>query len=465
MTNIREHVELEDFDREYGIRDLLPVSILDELLTEMQKVKPIPFLMLMPNGTPYYSKGSLPGNDIDYLRKVLARHRIDDLKIIKTANGKVSIFPVIHELETIGYLALGYEKKEEQSSYPIIPLGNFILKAFMQLIRQNHKNKMTAGLHGQVVEESYARLKKKAALLEESEKKYRILAENLEVEVEKKTNEIKQAQTQLMQQDKMASIGQLAAGVAHEINNPMGFINSNLITLESYVKEIKSLILQYRTLILNLKDNMATQEGINCVLEKIDRINAFEKESDIEFILEDIPELLSESKDGAERIKKIVIDLKDFAHPGIEKPEYVDINHNLDSTLNIVNHEIKYKATVTKEYGKLPRVRCIHQQINQVFMNILVNAAQAIKKQGEINIKTRHVDGFVEIAISDTGSGIQEENLNKIFDPFFTTKEVGAGTGLGLNLVYNIVKNHNGTIDVESKVGEGTKFNIRIPAE
>jgi len=263
----------------------------------------------------------------------------------------------------------------------------------------------------------------------------------------------------------MASIGQLAAGVAHEINNPMGFINSNLITLESYAKEIKSLILQYRNFISNLKDNMATQEGITCVLEKIDRINEFEKESDIEFILEDIPELLSESKDGAERIKKIVIDLKDFAHPGIEKPEYVDINHNLDSTLNIVNHEIKYKATVTKEYGKLPMVRCMHQQINQVFMNILVNAAQAIKKQGEINIKTRHVDGFVEIAISDTGSGIQEENINKIFDPFFTTKEVGAGTGLGLNLVYNIVKNHSGTIDVESKVGEGTTFMIRIPAE
>ncbi|MCK4485579.1 MAG: GHKL domain-containing protein [Desulfobacterales bacterium] len=186
---------------------------------------------------------------------------------------------------------------------------------------------------------------------------------------------------------------------------------------------------------------------------------------DIDFVLDDIPNLMKESQEGAERIKKIVIDLKDFAHPGDQELKYADINRSLDSTLNIVWNELKYKSTVTKDYGDLPQVRCYPQQLNQVFMNLLVNAAQAIEKQGEINIMTRALDGKVEIAISDTGSGIPEENLSRIFDPFFTTKEVGKGTGLGLNVAYNIIKKHKGAIDVESEVGKGTTFTIRIPVD
>jgi signal transduction histidine kinase len=176
-------------------------------------------------------------------------------------------------------------------------------------------------------------------------------------------------------------------------------------------------------------------------------------------------DLIQDCREGTERIKKIVIDLKDFAHPGEDKLQVADINNGMESTLNVVSNELKYKATVTTDFGVLPEVKCYPQQLNQVFMNILVNAAQAIEEQGEINIKTTHVNGYVEIAISDTGSGISEENLNKIFDPFFTTKDVGKGTGLGMNIAYNIIKKHNGTIDVESKVGEGTTFTIRIPTE
>ncbi|GAI89137.1 unnamed protein product, partial [marine sediment metagenome] len=175
--------------------------------------------------------------------------------------------------------------------------------------------------------------------------------------------------------------------------------------------------------------------------------------------------LIKESQEGTERIKKIVIDLKDFAHPGEQELKYANINENLDSTLNIVWNELKYKATVTKDYGELPEVRCYPQQINQVFMNILVNAAQAIEKQGEIRIATRAVDGYVEIEISDTGVGIPKQDLSKVFDPFFTTKDVGKGTGLGLNMAYNIIQKHKGTIDVESEVGKGTTFIIRIPVE
>jgi signal transduction histidine kinase len=158
-----------------------------------------------------------------------------------------------------------------------------------------------------------------------------------------------------------------------------------------------------------------------------------------------------------------VINLKDFAHPGEQKLKYADINKNMESTLNVVWNELKCKARVVKEYGDLPEVRCYPQQLNQVFVNLLVNAAQVIEKEGEIRIATRALDGKVEIKISDTGKGIPEENLSKIFDPFFTTKEVGKGTGLGLNVAYNIIEKHKGTIDVESTVGKGATFTIRLP--
>ena len=158
-----------------------------------------------------------------------------------------------------------------------------------------------------------------------------------------------------------------------------------------------------------------------------------------------------------------MINLKDFAHPGEQKLKYADINKNMESTLNVVWNELKYKARVVKEYGDLPEMRCYPQQLNQVFVNLLVNAAQAIEKEGEIRIATRALDGKVEIKISDTGKGIPEENLSKIFDPFFTTKEVGKGTGLGLNVAYNIIEKHKGTIDVESTVGKGATFAIKLP--
>jgi PAS domain S-box-containing protein len=277
--------------------------------------------------------------------------------------------------------------------------------------------------------------------------------------------ESRQILGQLFQSEKMASIGQLAAGVAHEINNPTGFVSSNLKTLSDYHNDISSLVEQYRKLTTDLRQTMATAGYPVSVSEQLERIAELEAEADIDFVLNDISDLVKESREGTERIKKIVLDLKDFAHPGEDKPRFADINRNMESTLNVVWNELKYKATVTKDYGDLPEVECYPQQLNQVFMNLLVNAAQAMEKQGEIRIVTRADDGYVEIRISDTGKGIPKENLSKIFDPFFTTKEVGKGTGLGLNVAYNIIKKHNGTIDVESTVGKGTMFTIRIPVQ
>ena len=290
-----------------------------------------------------------------------------------------------------------------------------------------------------------------------------IEAKNMKLEMTLKR--LEDTQTQMLQSEKMASIGQLAAGVAHEINNPTGFVSSNLKTLSDYQEDIGQLLEKYQAMM-----EVLLSDSTNCALaeEHLDMaqdLKAFEKDIDIEFLIEDIDDLIGDCREGTDRIKKIVQDLKDFAHPGEDKLQSMDINHGLESTLNVVNNEVKYKATVHKDFGDIPSVKAYPQQLNQVFMNILVNAAQAIDKKGDIHITTRIIDEFVEIDISDNGCGIDEENLNKIFDPFFTTKDVGKGTGLGMNIAYNIIKKHEGTINVSSQVGQGTTFKIRIPSE
>ena len=272
------------------------------------------------------------------------------------------------------------------------------------------------------------------------------------MELEKAYEELKATQTQMLQREKMASIGQLAAGVAHEINNPMGFIISNLGTLEKYSQKLKEYInAQSRT--LRLMEFPDTSHALEEIRNKLK----------LDYVLNDITPLIEESLNGAARVTRIVQNLKSFSR--VDHAEYTaaDINECIESTLNIVWNELKYKSTVEKEYGELPLTKCYPQQLNQVFMNLLVNAAQAIEKEGIIKIKTWSADGAIHISISDTGAGIPEEKINKIFDPFYTTKEVGKGTGLGLSISYDIVKKHNGEIHVRSEIGTGTEFLIHIP--
>ena len=274
---------------------------------------------------------------------------------------------------------------------------------------------------------------------------------------------LEDTQAQMLQSEKMASIGQLAAGVAHEINNPTGFVSSNLKTLSDYQEDLGTLIEKYHRFMDEFErcDSHFTNEQIKTTFEAI---KTYEKDIDLDFLLEDIADLIGDCREGTDRIKKIVIDLKDFAHPGEDTIQAIDINRGLESTLNVVNNEIKYKATVHKDFGVIPPVKGYPQQLNQVFMNILVNAAQAIDKKGEIHIKTRENNGFIQVRISDTGCGISEKIQTRIFDPFFTTKGVGKGTGLGMNIAYNIVQKHNGSIDVQSTIGRGTTFTICLPA-
>jgi signal transduction histidine kinase len=287
----------------------------------------------------------------------------------------------------------------------------------------------------------------------------------IKTNLEEANQHLKQNQVQLVQSEKMASIGQLAAGVAHEINNPVGFINSNLTTLDEYRRDLTTLINNYLELEQLATKNPALSNNHDLV-STLEAIRNLKEKMDLDFILGDFDKIISESREGTDRIKKIVQDLKDFSHVDQAELKWANLNKGLESTLNIVWNEIKYKATVKKDYGDIPEVYCYPQQLNQVFMNILVNAAHAIEDKGEIKISTAYLDGaepMVEIRISDTGKGIPPENLPKIFDPFFTTKPVGKGTGLGLSMAYSIIKKHDGEIKVESEVGKGTTFVIELP--
>ncbi len=276
-------------------------------------------------------------------------------------------------------------------------------------------------------------------------------------------HQIKESQTQMLQSEKMASIGQLAAGVAHEINNPTGFVSSNLKTLGGYMDDLLGLIDRYRQVSRSIGDTLEGEDsGLPSLSKQLGDILETEQAIDIDYLRKDIPELIRESRDGMDRIGKIVMDLKDFAHPEDEQ-KLADITECIESTLNIVRNEIKYKATLEKRYGKIPLLLCYPRQLNQVFMNLLVNAAQAITDQGVIYIETQLKGNMVRVEIRDTGNGIPQENISKIFDPFFTTKPVGKGTGLGLNLVYNIITKHGGTIQVESEIGKGTTFTVELP--
>lgn len=266
---------------------------------------------------------------------------------------------------------------------------------------------------------------------------------------------LEDAHNQLLQSEKMASIGQLAAGVAHEINNPISFVYSNLGTLENYVRGTLELIELYE----QAEDSLVDPEIKS-------RLEATRKKLDFEFLKSDLLALMAESKDGITRVKIIVQNLKDFSHANTaDEWRFSDLKSGLDSTLSIVNNEIKYKASVIKAYSDLPEIECLPSQLNQVFMNLMVNAAQAITKLGTITIRTGKEGEEVWVDIADTGQGIPSENLQKIFDPFFTTKPIGKGTGLGLSLAYGIIQKHHGRIEVHSKVGEGTTFRVWLPVK
>lgn len=275
-----------------------------------------------------------------------------------------------------------------------------------------------------------------------------------QVELKTLLKKVEDAQNQLLQSEKMAAIGQLAAGVAHEINNPIGFVNSNLGTLNGYVEKLLDVITAYEKCEATIP------------VEPRPELAAVKADADLDFLREDVRALLKESQDGLARVKKIVQDLKEFSHVDEAEWQDADLNQGLESTLNVVWAELKYKAEVVREYGEIPTVRCIAAQVNQVFMNLLVNAAQAIEERGTITVRSGSEGNHVWIEIQDTGKGMSPDVVKRIFEPFFTTKPIGKGTGLGLSLSYDIiVKRHGGHFDVKSTPGQGTTFRVWLPVE
>ena len=309
---------------------------------------------------------------------------------------------------------------------------------------------MTKDLHEQAVQLELEVADRQRAQEELAVKQLQLQAlnESLESKVASEVSRNREKDHLLLHRDKLASIGQLAAGVAHEINNPMGFIMSNLGTLTKYVDKLQ----EYLQALEN-----ATSDEL--------RVHAAELRAklDVPFILEDLPPLIAESLEGADRVKQIVLDLKDFARTDENSLKEIDLNHCIESTANIVRNEIRYVADLNLQLGSIPPVVCNPQQINQVIANLLVNAAHAMDKHGRITVTTSCEEDHVLLTVADTGSGIAPELIGRIFDPFFTTKDVGKGTGLGLSISYDIISKHGGKITVKSELGAGSTFMLLLP--
>lgn len=281
------------------------------------------------------------------------------------------------------------------------------------------------------------------------------------------TQQLKDTQFNLIQKEKLAALGEIAAGIAHEINNPMGFISSNLDTMNRYFEKINTLLFAYKNFVQLAGIETTNHEKL---MQRKSEITELERKQKIDFIMDDLTTLIQESSDGANRVTKIVQSLRNLAKTGTENEmAYNDLSQIAEEAFLIVKHETKFVATIDKQMESPLYLLCNKGQIGQVMLNILLNAIYAVKSRntnvlGKIAIKTYSAEEDVICEISDDGPGIQEEHLSRIFDPFFTTKDVGSGVGLGLSVAYDIVvKKHGGELSVTSELGKGTSFIIKLP--
>lgn len=315
------------------------------------------------------------------------------------------------------------------------------------LVKEKMRYRMASELHMGTILADYESLEEKHKKLLESERLYKSLSNELEEKVAAQVKEIEAAQRKIFQSEKLVSVGQLAAGVAHELNTPLAYIQNNLAAAQDYLQDLESFFAIFL-------------HGDNLNAAK----DSWEK-NDIDYIRKDFPILVQSSLDGVARLASIVSDLKIFSNINLPQQSLDNINARLETVLKMLKSQIGKQIEIVKEFTGIPEIQCYPAHLGQVFYNLIQNGIQAIEGKGRIHIKTFMGDGHVCVAIADSGTGISEKNVQRIFDPFFTTKEVGQGTGLGLSVVHDIIKAHAGRIEVESEPGRGAVFTIFLPVE
>ncbi|MFT6734244.1 MAG: two-component system NtrC family sensor kinase [Polaribacter sp.] len=399
---------MEDFERVFTIEELLPSRSYCRITKALKQM-----------GMNHFSVNNLEGTPLLQYGKDNGLNQID----------------LSAELEPVGFLRFEPEKFELAES-----AANFIL----EVLQTNWRYQMASDIHLQVSKQDYYDLKSKHQQLQESERRYRELSEHLEDKVRAQLNVIEDSQRQLYETEKMASIGQLAAGVAHEINNPIGFVSSNLNTAIDYLQELNQFFSRF------------LENGTNSTLSD-------KESSEAEFLLEDFGSLLIESKEGTQRVARIVADLRAFSNVDQSEDAWIKLSDNLSQVARIFLTSVEKKIILETNISPLLPTWCKPAHINQLLLNLLDNAANAITQQGKITLGCEMVNGSILLEVKDTGVGMDEETKRKAFLPFYTTREVGGGTGLGLTVSRDIVLAHNGKITMESQLGQGTTIQVIIP--
>ncbi len=446
VTETEHTLATEAFDREYGLTDLLDPKRLAVVFRQVEAGGLLRLVICHPDGKPYFPKGAPASSS-----------STDELP-------QGATLPLRHELETVGILQVrGAADLAPEARRSVAGFARAVLEGLMM---ERYRYLMSARLHGEVVEDSYLRLQQKAEALAKSEARYKGLAARLEKEVARQAEEIRETQARLMERAQLAAIGQLAAGMAHEINNPMGFISSNLNTLEQYTRELAPLLTDARRFWRFIEGCPAPLEGRDDVGRQAAALEEAACRIDLDYLLVDLPELLRESREGSERIRTIVANLKSFAQPGIETRTTLDLNRCLEATLQVLSPNMAGRVTAACRLADaLPEVLGSESQLNQAFMNVILNAVQASPAGGEIRLHTVRSGDAVEVQIADDGPGIPEAHHNRVFEPFYTTREVGDGCGLGLTLTYNTIQQHGGTIRIQNPPAGGTTVVIRLPID
>lgn len=364
----------------------------------------------------------------------------------KLKENRVTVIVSDIKMPEISGLDLLQHIKEIDEEIPVILMTAYTnFDVTVEAVKRNAFDFLIKPVNTKILVHSIDKATKYFQLLQK-EKTYKNM---LEVEVKNKTSEIRQKDVEIMSMDRVATVGTLTAGIIHEINNPLTFVHSNVKNLNKFMDKIFELIYFY--------DNIDYKDDIRKSIE--------EKKKDLNYsyIEKRVWEILNSCNDGCSRIKKTITDIKSFARIDSRELENIDINECLDIALNILRHEYKNRIEIIKNYGQLPLIQSSKIKLNQVFINIINNACQAIEGKGTVAIETSHENEKISIKIKDSGSGIPQDVIDKIFNPFFTTKPVGKGTGLGLSISHDIIKEHNGTLNVESEKGKGSTFTICLP--